>query len=200
MIYRAAEDVWVPVQDNTLAFIGRWHVPGVVDRAVRFMITSGRPEFAPRIWLLVENGICKSISARCARHDASGDPRGFGRAGRLASLPQETRQNVLAELAMRGRRYQRAGCLAFQGLAGFDGPARRQERRVEPAPNAAVPVAAMIFAAIERLATAGGGEPHQRIAIALGRIGLEYASRKPRRGDRGFACAACSPCAPNGNC
>jgi len=36
--------------------------------------------------------------------------------------------------------------------------ARRQERRVEPAPNAAVPVAAMIFAAIERLATAGGGE------------------------------------------
>jgi hypothetical protein len=30
----------------------------------------------------------------------------------------------------------------------------------------------MIFAAIERLATAGGGEPHQRIAIALGRNGL----------------------------
>jgi hypothetical protein len=55
MIYRAAEGVWARVQANTLAFIDRWHVPGVVDRAVRFMITSGRPEFAAQIWPLVGN-------------------------------------------------------------------------------------------------------------------------------------------------
>jgi hypothetical protein len=50
--------------------------------------------------------------------------------------------------------------------------ARRQERRVEATQNAAVPPAAMIFAAIERLVTPGRGEPHQRIAVALGRIGI----------------------------
>ena len=55
MIYRATEGVWAIVRDKVLAFIARWHAPGVVDRAVRFMIASGRPEFAARIWPLVEN-------------------------------------------------------------------------------------------------------------------------------------------------
>jgi hypothetical protein len=103
MIYRAAEDVWVRVQDNTLAFIGRWHVPGVVDRAVRFMITSGRPEFAPQIWPLVENADSQvHLSAMRAARRFRPSTLGSDAAGRLASLPQETRQNVLAELAMRG--------------------------------------------------------------------------------------------------
>jgi hypothetical protein len=55
MIYRAAEDVWTRVPDHVLVFVGRWHAPGVADRAVRFMITSGRPEFAEQVWPLVEN-------------------------------------------------------------------------------------------------------------------------------------------------
>ena len=103
MIYRAAEDVWVRVQDNTLAFICRWHVPGVVDRAVRFMITSGRPEFAPQIWPLVENADSQvHLSAMRAARRFRPSTLGSDAAGRLASLPQETRQNVLAELAMQG--------------------------------------------------------------------------------------------------
>jgi hypothetical protein len=35
-----------------IAFVDRWHRPGTVDRAVRFMIMTGRPEFASRIWPL----------------------------------------------------------------------------------------------------------------------------------------------------
>jgi hypothetical protein len=50
--------------------------------------------------------------------------------------------------------------------------ARRLERRAEAAPAAAAPPAAMIFAAIGRMAAPGSSEKRQRVAIALGRVGL----------------------------
>jgi len=67
------------------------------------MITSGRPEFAPQIWPLVENADSQvHLSAMRAARRFRPSTLGSDAAGRLASLPQETRQNVLAELAMRG--------------------------------------------------------------------------------------------------
>jgi hypothetical protein len=103
MIYRAAEDVWTRVRDNILAFTGRWHAPGVTDRAVRFMITSGRPEFAEQIWPLVGNPdsqvhLSATRAARRFRPSVLGPDAG----ARLARLPQDTRRNVLAELVMQG--------------------------------------------------------------------------------------------------
>ena len=47
MIYRATDDVWNIVGEEVLKFVNRWHGVGKVDRAVRFMITSGRHEFSP---------------------------------------------------------------------------------------------------------------------------------------------------------
>jgi len=35
--------------------ITRWHAPGMVDRAVRFMLVSGRPEFFDLVWPLITN-------------------------------------------------------------------------------------------------------------------------------------------------
>ena len=49
--------------------------------------------------------------------------------------------------------------------------ARREQRRAEAA-TAAAPAAATIFAAIERMVAPGSSEKRQRVAIALGRIGL----------------------------
>src|SRR5580700_3730255 len=101
MIYRAADEVWTRVQDNILAFIGRWHAPGVADRAVRFMITSDRPEFAEQIWPLVGNPdsqvhLTATRAARRFRPSVLGPDAG----ARLARLPQDTRRSVLAEVVM----------------------------------------------------------------------------------------------------
>jgi hypothetical protein len=53
MIFRATDDVWSPISATTRALVGKWHAPGKVDRAVRFMITSGRPEFGETVWPLI---------------------------------------------------------------------------------------------------------------------------------------------------
>src|SRR5438105_2817550 len=45
MIYRSSPAVWEIVKADIIAFVDRWHRPGAVDRAVRFMIMTGRPEF-----------------------------------------------------------------------------------------------------------------------------------------------------------
>lgn len=53
MIRRSTVNVWEGVKDAALALVERWHTPGTVDRAVRFMITTGQPAFADRIWPLL---------------------------------------------------------------------------------------------------------------------------------------------------
>ena len=45
MIFRSTDAVWARVGSTIQGLIGRWHTPGKVDRALRFMISSGRPEF-----------------------------------------------------------------------------------------------------------------------------------------------------------
>jgi hypothetical protein len=55
MIYRALPAVWEIVKADIIAFVDRWHRPGTVDRAVRFMIMTGRPEFESRVWPLASS-------------------------------------------------------------------------------------------------------------------------------------------------
>ena len=55
MIYRASPAVWEIVKADIIAFVDRWHRPGTVDRALRFMIMTGRPEFESRIWPLASS-------------------------------------------------------------------------------------------------------------------------------------------------
>ena len=38
-----------------MGFAGRWHATGKVGRAVRFMINTGRGEFAPVVWPLISD-------------------------------------------------------------------------------------------------------------------------------------------------
>jgi hypothetical protein len=56
MIYRSSTAVWELVRAEIMSFVDRWHTPGHADRAVRFMITTGRPEFAPLVWPLASSG------------------------------------------------------------------------------------------------------------------------------------------------
>jgi hypothetical protein len=55
MLERADDLVWRKVRDEVLAFIERWHRPGELDRAVRFMVASGKPDFAQAIWPFVSS-------------------------------------------------------------------------------------------------------------------------------------------------
>jgi hypothetical protein len=82
------------------AFAERWHITGKVDRAARFMMTTGRPEFAPQIWPLIssrDNQIYLEAlrSPRRFRPVVLGD----NAEQKLAALPEETRKHVVAEIA-----------------------------------------------------------------------------------------------------
>ncbi|QEZ63928.1 hypothetical protein D4N37_14485 [Pseudomonas protegens] len=55
MLERADDLVWQKVRDRVLIFIERWHSPGEIDRAVRFMVATGKPDFAQTIWPFVSN-------------------------------------------------------------------------------------------------------------------------------------------------
>ena len=55
MIYRSFPAVWERIKDSVTAFADRWHMYGKVDRAARFMITTGEGEFALQIWRLIAN-------------------------------------------------------------------------------------------------------------------------------------------------
>ena len=43
------------MRERVLRFVRRWHTAGSFDRAVRFMVASGKPVFAVTIWPLPSN-------------------------------------------------------------------------------------------------------------------------------------------------
>jgi hypothetical protein len=53
MIFRATDAVWARISEPIRELVRRWHTPARLDRSVRFMITSGRPEFRDLVWPLI---------------------------------------------------------------------------------------------------------------------------------------------------
>jgi hypothetical protein len=102
MIYRSAPEAWAHVSDKVIGFAKRWHTPGKIDRAVRFIITSGRPEFAEQIWPLVSHAD-NQIHLRALRTARRFRPSVLGpdSAKQLEALPEEIRRHVVAEIGSR---------------------------------------------------------------------------------------------------
>ncbi|MEH3066077.1 MAG: hypothetical protein PGN33_26265 [Methylobacterium radiotolerans] len=100
MIHRSAPQVWALVRTAAMGLVERWHRPGRVDRAVRFMIISGRPEFASYIWPLIESDD-RNIYYRALDAAPRFRPSVLGADAkkRLKALPTEARGEVLAEIA-----------------------------------------------------------------------------------------------------
>jgi hypothetical protein len=103
MIYRSTDQVWELVRDEVMASVGRWHKPGCLDRAVRFMTASGRPEFADTVWPLLTNPdpqvyLASFRSGRRFRPSVLGADV----ATRMAGLAEETRSDLLSEIASEG--------------------------------------------------------------------------------------------------
>ncbi len=102
MIFRSTDEVWQQISGEVLAMVNRWHQAGTVDRAVRFMLTSGRAEFLDQVWPLIthEN---EQISLDALRNSARFRPSilGADAAEKIKSLPVRPRTVVLHEIASR---------------------------------------------------------------------------------------------------
>ncbi len=75
MIFRSNDAVWAQVDSTIQELVKQWHTPGKVDRALRFMISSGRHEFYDEVWPLIthENDQVHLRALRAGRR-VSGHP------------------------------------------------------------------------------------------------------------------------------
>lgn len=103
MIFRATDEVWAPIGTEMRRLAKLWHSPGKVDRAVRFMIASGRPEFSDLVWPLVTHAN-DQVHLHALRAAKRFRPSVLGNdaPARIAALPPEIRKNVLHEIASHG--------------------------------------------------------------------------------------------------
>ena len=109
MISRSTDAIWVHVGSTIQGLIERWHTPGQVDRALRFMISSGRPEFFDQVWPLIthEND---QVHLRALRAGRRFRPSLLGgdATKRIAALPPDIRTHVLCEIVI------------YSGMDGLD--------------------------------------------------------------------------------
>lgn len=101
MIYRGSPAVWEILRADILAFARKWHRPQTVDRAVRFMIMTGRPEFEPVIWPLVSSAdsqVQLSALRIAARFRTS--VLGPDIASKVEGLPEAIREHLLSSIAV----------------------------------------------------------------------------------------------------
>jgi hypothetical protein len=100
MIYRASAAVWEIVKADIIAFVDRWHRAGTVDRAVRFMIITGRPEFESHVWPLASSPNSQ-VQLPTLRTAPRFRPSVLGPdlRSKIAALPEETREHLLALIA-----------------------------------------------------------------------------------------------------
>lgn len=100
MILRSSETAWEQVKAEVLRFVGLWHQPGCVDRATRFMITTGRPEFAAQIRPLVASPD-EQVHLKTLRQARYFRPSVLGAepAKWLSELPDAVRASVVGSIA-----------------------------------------------------------------------------------------------------
>jgi hypothetical protein len=103
IIHRSEENVWIHAAAAVISFVERWHEPGRIDRALAFMISSGRPEFAEAVWRLIahQDQQVRLRATRCFRPFRVG-VLGLDWKNRLAAKGEEVRKDVLSEIGYFG--------------------------------------------------------------------------------------------------
>ncbi|HXK27228.1 MAG TPA: hypothetical protein VJ646_03125 [Candidatus Binatia bacterium] len=100
MIYRSSDSVWDKIKKKIIAFVGRWHASGKVDRAVHFMISTGRSEFAPQVWPLISDADSQvHLAALRAGRRFRPSVLGADVQACIAQLPEEARKHIVSEIA-----------------------------------------------------------------------------------------------------
>ncbi|MBE0547759.1 MAG: hypothetical protein IH627_08915 [Rubrivivax sp.] len=102
-MYRGSDALWSAVKDCVVEFAGRWHTPKEIDRAVRFMIKSGRAEFADILWSFIANPD-DQVYLKAMRAGGRFRPSVLGSdiAGRISKLPAKHRSHLLSEFVTYG--------------------------------------------------------------------------------------------------
>jgi len=100
MIFRGNDVVWSHAGGAIAERIRRWHKPGRVDRAVSFMIASGRPEFVDLVWPLISHKD-DQVHLHALRASKRFRPSILGgdASRKIEALPSEIRNNILHEIA-----------------------------------------------------------------------------------------------------
>jgi len=100
MIFRSTDAIWACVGSDIQEFVRRWHIPRKVDRALRFMINTGRPEFFDQVWpLITDKNVQVHLQALRAGRSFRPSLLGKDAGKRIATLPSDVRRNVLHEIA-----------------------------------------------------------------------------------------------------
>ena len=103
MIYRSAPGVWLGIKDRVIPLVVAWHTDGKVDRAARFMMTSGKGEFAPQIWPLIANSDTQvHLEALRAAAQFRHSVLGVDGRDKLRELSGQVRESVLSEIVSNG--------------------------------------------------------------------------------------------------
>jgi hypothetical protein len=100
MIFRSTDAVWIQISKDIQSLVWRWHTPAKRDRAVRFMITSGRPEFRDLVWpLITHEDDQKSLPALRAARRFRPSVLGSDAVKDILALPLKVREIVVSEIA-----------------------------------------------------------------------------------------------------
>lgn len=100
MIFRSTDAIWAQIGPIIQGLVRQWHTSGKIDRALSFMISSGRPEFLDQVWPLIthENN---QVHLPALRAGSRFRPSllGSDAAKRIAALSPDVRKNVLHAIA-----------------------------------------------------------------------------------------------------
>ncbi|WP_200873802.1 NACHT domain-containing protein [Bordetella bronchiseptica] len=137
MIFRSTTEVWSQIA-AIQGLVARWHAPGKVDRAVRFMLTSGRSEFLNAVWPLItdEN---EQISLKALRNCRRFRPSILGKDAEktIKVLSPHVRTVLLSEMA------------SHSGMDGLDLASAIAKNDPDPKVQASV-VDALLFRRADR--------------------------------------------------
>jgi len=103
MVFRSSDQAWTVARPAVTDFAKRWHTLGAVDRAFGFMVRTGRPDFADAVRKVIEAGDrntrIEAIRSAPRFRTAS---LGAGAEAWVETLPEDAREEVLSEIAMKG--------------------------------------------------------------------------------------------------
>jgi len=103
MVQRSSDRVWDLAGTAIIDFVQRWHSPGIIDRAVGFMVRTGRPEYAPVVRELLgltdRNSRIEVLRTAPRFHTSV---LGTDADKWVASLPEDARADILSEIVMKG--------------------------------------------------------------------------------------------------
>jgi NACHT C-terminal Alpha/Beta 2 len=101
MIYRSSENVWKHISEKVKKFVKKWHEPGTVDRAVQFMVNSGKNEFSPYVLTLISDNNNKfhlpTLRGRIRFRISVLGPNALKK---IASLSESLRKQIIYEITL----------------------------------------------------------------------------------------------------